>query len=114
MTKQTQSVPVWLWAACYALWIALFLSGFFLIGQVRSVLTSLGELTPANYWMISAADRYALLLLGVVWLVLTLALEAYLRAGVHKGLFWPRAGRVVLWVVGLLAVTSAAQYLLDR
>lgn len=114
MTKQTQSAPVWLWAACYALWTALFLSGFILIGQVRSVLTGLGELTPANYWMISAADRYALLLLGVVWLVLALALEAYLRAGVQKGLFWSRAGRVVLWVAGLLVVTTAAQYLLAR
>lgn len=112
MTRRTQSASVLLWAACYILWTLLFAAGFFLTTQVRAVFTGLAELTPANYWMISAVDRYALLLLGVVWLVLALVLEAYLRGGVQKGIFWPRAGRVVLWVVGLLAVTTLAQFLL--
>lgn len=112
MTNRTHPAPVLLWAACYVLWILLFASGFFLITQARALFAGLAELTPANYWIISAVDRYALLLLGVVWLVLALALEAYLRGGVQKGIFWARAGRVVLWVVGLLAVTTLAQFLL--
>lgn len=113
MSKHTQSAPLWLWAVCYALWTALFGAGFFLIAQIRLVLTALGGLTSANYWMISAADRYAVLLLGAIWLVLALALEAYLRGGVNLGVFWPRAGRVIAWTVGCLAATTVGQWLLN-
>ena len=113
MTKQTPSPSLLLWAACYLLWTILFAVGFWLIFQTRLALMALGELTPANYWILSAADRYAVLLLGAAWLVLALAGEAYLRDGVHKGIFWSRAGRASAWLLGFAALTTLAQLLLN-
>jgi hypothetical protein len=112
MTKKIQSVPVLLWAICYTLWLLFFATGFWLIIQVRLVLMALGRLTPANHWILGAVDRYALLLLGVVWLILVFVLEAYLRGGVHKGIFWSRVGRVVVWLVGFLVLMTGLQFLL--
>jgi len=112
MTKRTQTFPVLLWATCYTLWLLFFAAGFWLMLRIRLVLLGLGRLASANHWILSAVDRYALLLLGVVWLVLALALEAYLRGGVQKGIFWSRARRTVLWMVGLLAFTTAAAFVL--
>lgn len=112
MTKQTPSPSLLLWAACYALWTLLFAVGFWLIFQTRLVLMALAGLTPANHWVLSAVDRYAVLLLGAAWLVLALAGEAYLRDGVHKGIFWSRAGRATFWLVGFAGLTTLVQLLL--
>ena len=112
MTNPIQSVPILLWAICYTLWFVFFAAGLWLIVQIRLALLALGQLTPANHWILSAVDRYALLLLGVVWLVLAFALEAYLRGGVHNGVFWPRTGRVTACFVGFLALTTLLQLLL--
>jgi len=112
MTKQISSIPVLLWVVCYTLWLLFFASGLWLVVQMRLVLLGLGRLTPANYWILSAVDRYAILLLGLVWLILAFVLEAYLRGGVVKGIFWSRVGRVTVGIVGFLALTTGLQFLL--
>lgn len=99
--------------AVYAVWVAFFVAGFWLIPQVRILLLDLAGLTPANRWILSAIDRYATLLLGLIWLVIVLYVEHYLRTAVEAGRLGRRILRVVLWFVGFALAIFAGQYVVE-
>jgi hypothetical protein len=102
-----QLLPLYL--ACYAMWLALSALGVWLIFAVRSVLVDLAFLFRFNPWVVRAIDNFAIVTLGLIWLVGIMFLENSLRQGVAKHRLWGRAARAFVFV----AVALGLCYLLQ-
>lgn len=97
---------------CYAVLIVLAAGGFFIMLQLRINVVDIFRHFDLNRWILSAIDRFGILILALLWLILVMALEPYLRDGMGNGRFWQRAGLVTGIEVVLLIVSYGLQLVL--
>ena len=62
---------------------------------IRELLGRLSVLLMADIWVSAVVDKFALLILGLAWLVFAIASENYYRKGVGEGNLAKRFGLVV-------------------
>lgn len=93
-----------MYVACYATWVALSVLGLYVAIVWRAVVIEVAALMSDDTWSISLADKVAVILLMLAWLVFVMVLETYLRAGVVRNRFWSLAAKALLIEVALLAV----------
>lgn len=96
---------VFIYVACYVVWLAFSGVGFWLLLALRINLIDAAILMRFNPWQVRTVDRFALFGLGIAWFVGILALEYYLRAGVGSGTLWRRTRRIAL-ALGLACAIS--------
>jgi hypothetical protein len=82
------------YALCYLMWAVSAALGVLAMIFSRGLLVSVFALTPANRWILSAVDKFGLILLGLAWLVFVIAVESYYRNGVDGGDLARRFGLV--------------------
>lgn len=99
----------WLYVACYAIWFALCAATFWLIVQLRANLLDLAYLTGNAREMVGLIDRFGIILLGILFIVIILVMEHKLRTGIEKGLLWRRA----LTYAGVLLVVIVISHVLQ-
>jgi hypothetical protein len=104
-TREQLWRSVFLYVACYILWLGLSALGLGLLILLRGNLIDLAFWLATNPWVPRAIDRFGIFLLGLLWLGGVIGLEGYLRNGVAKGRLWVRTGRVlaILVIVGSLS-----------
>lgn len=90
---------------CYVIWLLFAAFGFWLLLSLRTNLFDLGVWLAFNPWQVRAIDRFAILILGLLWFIGILVLENYLRVGVERQSFWQRA-RFVALLLGAGALLS--------
>jgi len=90
----------------YGLWLASAALSLWLVLQIRFLL--LVELPMRmlniNHWAFSAIDKFGLVILGVVWLVLVVVSEEYFRRMIDHGLRL----RAVVWLFVVMGVLLGA------
>lgn len=99
-----------LYVACYAIWFALCAAMFVLIVNLRSNLLDLVNLTGGRQEMAGLVDRFGIILLGVLFIVVILVMEHKLRTGVEKGLLWKRAIVGAAILVGAIVISNALHF----
>lgn len=114
---QTQTrEPLWrtvlLYVACYLWWIALSALGLWLLFQVRTNLVDFAIWLQLNPWVPRTVDRFAIYLLGLLWLGGVIGLEGYLRRGVEQEQLWVRVGRILVMLLIIGAISYGLQLLL--
>ena len=70
----------------------------------RSATIDFTTLVTDDVWSIALADKGAVILLMLAWLVFVVVLETYLRAAVVRNRLWSLAAKVLAAEVVLLAV----------
>jgi len=115
MSKQRKVVQVGLmylgWAVVVALGVWLSLTGRDIILNVLS-LTYI-RTSSARAWQVHALDKFGILAIGTSWLVLMIGSEEYFRAGVKRGLLYPRLGGFLGAEIVLLALVHLADLLVQ-
>ena len=86
---------VLLYGLCYLLWIVSVALGVLDMILIRELLGRLSVLLMADIWVSAVVDKFALLILGLAWLVFAIASENYYRKGVGEGNLAKRFGLVV-------------------
>jgi len=79
---------------CYLLWVVSAALGFLGLLVGRGLLIGLFSLTRANRWVLSAIDKFGLLILGLICLGFVIFCESYYREGVEESKLWKRFGLV--------------------
>ncbi len=99
-----------LYVACYVIWFALCAVTFWLIVNLRANLLDLVYLTGGRQEILGLVDRFGIMLLGVLFIVIILVTEHKLRTGVEKGLLWKRALVAAAILVGVIVVSYILQF----
>ena len=94
---------------CYAIWIALSLFAFWVGWQFRTNLMDLLYVLRAHPFVVSAVDKFGLVILAIFALGYIIGLEHYFRVGLEKGKFWPRALKVAVIELVALVISTALQ-----
>ena len=95
-----------MYVACYVIWVALSVLGLYVAIVWRSATIDLTTLVTDDVWSIALADKVAVILLMLAWLVFVVVLETYLRAAVVRNRLWSLAAKVLAAGVVLLAVAN--------
>ncbi len=101
-----------MYLACYALWVGFVLVGAWLILQGRAAMFDLAVWLRWNPWAVDAVAQFAVVTLGLIWLVAILGTEYYLRQGVVKERLWRRAFRLFVIEAVLAGIFVGMQLLL--
>jgi hypothetical protein len=96
-----------LYVACYVIWFALCAATFVLIVNLRSNMLDVVSLTGGRQEMAGLVDRFGIILLGVLFIVVILVMEHKLRTGIEKGLLWKRALIGTAILVGTILISNA-------
>lgn len=99
------------YVACYVIWFALCALMFVLIVNLRSNMLDLVSLTGGGREMAGLVDRFGIILLGVLFIVVILVMEHKLRTGIEKGLLWKRAIIGAAILVGAIVISNALHFL---
>lgn len=94
VASYTGYLVLWLAYSAITFWLILRLEEIFVVGAMQLRL---------NPWQVRAVDKFALVLLGLIWLIGMLMVEHYFRIGVTKRQLMRRAGKVF---VSLAVVTA--------
>ncbi len=105
----TRPNPV-LYVACYVIWFALCAVTFWLIVNLRTNLLDLAYLTGGRQEMMGLVDRFGIILLGILFIVIILVMEHKLRTGVENGLLWKRAIVAAAILVSVIVVSYILQF----
>lgn len=103
-----------LYVACYAIWFALCAATFWLIVNLRANMLDLAYLTGGRQEMVGLVDRFGIILLGVLFIIVILVMEHKLRTGIEKGLLWKRAITATAILVGVIVVSYILQFAAAR
>jgi hypothetical protein len=98
---------VLLYTACYVMWAVLSALGLYVAIVWRAVVIDLAPRISGDRWAISLADKVAVILLMLTWLVFVIVQEANLREAVVRNRLWSRAGKVLLVEVVLIIAAYA-------
>ncbi len=83
-----------LYVLCYVLWFITVALGLYNLLSIRGLyllILEVGALKGSfNPWAISAADKFAFLILAVIFLAFVIYCESYYRVGVIKSKLWRR------------------------
>lgn len=105
----TRPNPV-LYVACYVIWFALCAVTFWLIVNLRTNLLDLVYLTGGRQEIMGLVDRFGIILLGILFIVIILVMEHKLRTGVENGLLWKRAIVAAAILVSVIVVSYILQF----
>lgn len=93
------------WVGCYILWTVYSGIGLLLFWLLRGNVLEVARASTSDAFVVGLADRVGTIVLGLLWLIGVMALEAYLRNGVHKGQFPARAIRTAVVIGCIIAVS---------
>lgn len=111
---ETGSGPSWPRVLQYVLyfiaWIVSIGLGLWVMTQLRVNLLDISVALNVNPWAMSAIDKFSFFILGLVWLVLILLTENYLRTAVARNLLLRRLAKVFGIGLALLAISYGLQF----
>ncbi|HMO59649.1 MAG TPA: hypothetical protein PKA05_17815 [Roseiflexaceae bacterium] len=111
--KTASPRPAWFeWVACYLIWLVICIFGGYTISLILPLLLEIALALEANQWVGRAVRQLALPVLGLIWLLLIFWSEHYLRTAIGHGLLWRRTIRILTTLITLLAIITAAGYLI--
>ena len=96
--------------ATYALWLVVSAGSLLVVLVARSATTAFFRLVTLNRWVVGAIDKFNLLLLGIIGLIVILFMERYLLEGKNKGQLLRRFGICA----GIEVLLYAFFYLVER
>jgi len=91
---------------CYAVWLVLSAMIIWLMVQLRLNLLDITLLLNLGPWAHLLIDRWGLVVLGILAMGAIVVLEHYLRTGLAKKRFWPRAA----YAFFIMAIALAFSY----
>jgi hypothetical protein len=95
----------------YLLWfISMALMGLCLIAG-RSSFMAVATAAGSNRWILSFLDRFGILVLGLLSLILVIYFEHYYRTGADQRRLWQRFARVTLLQIAFLAASFGLSWL---
>jgi hypothetical protein len=102
----------------YAMWLAILLLGVWFLLTSRDALLGLVDMldvneTTSHAWRLISMERFYLVGAGMVWLVVMVFSEAYLRRGVARGRLVSRFARIFGVVVLLTFVADVTLFALQ-
>jgi hypothetical protein len=102
----------------YAMWLAILLLGIWFLLISRDALLGLIDVlmadeTTSHTWRLISFERFYLVGAGLVWLVVMVFSELYLRRGVARGKLVPRFARIFGVVMLLVFVSDAVIFALQ-
>lgn len=95
----------------YLLWFFFCAIAFFAIWRVQAILVSDLFFMRVNPWQLRAIEKWALWLMGAVWVVGIFLSEGYLRKGVEKNRLFVYTGKLFLIPVLIIAFSYLIQML---
>ncbi len=104
---------VFLYVACYGLWIIYAGLAFWLIFLVRDLFVTLSMVAHLNPWAVRAVDKWTVYVLGAAWLAAVIWMESALRQSVERKTLWQLAGRLAAALIAIGGVSYGIQQLLQ-
>ena len=96
----------WSYVLGYVLWIVSAALGVLDMFVCWGLFMRVFTLTSANRRVLAAADRFAILFLGLIGLAFVIFCEHYYREGVEKNVLWRRFGLVTAAELFLLVLAG--------
>jgi len=85
-------------------WVAFSIAALWILTRLRELFFALLFLVGVDAFVLRALDKFGLVFLALIWVVVVGLLEEYLRSGVQKGRLRERIVRVALIETGLLGL----------
>jgi hypothetical protein len=102
-------ITVLRYLAYLSLWLLLVALAAVLGWSLRTNLFDVGIWLRWNPWVVRGIDRWAIFLLGLLWLIFFFATEGYLRAAVPQRRLWAKARALLIIVLILLVISYGLQ-----
>ncbi len=99
--------------ACYGILVVFVAIMTVLMLQLRIVIVEVGLALGLTSWAMTVLDQFGFIILGVIWLISFLLIEAHLRHGVPTNTLWRRAGKILTWEFVLIFLVFAALQILS-
>lgn len=91
--------------AWWLAWGGFSLMGLFVLARVRAIMLHVGVLLGAEGYSIGTLDKFGLIILAILWIVVVAVLESSLRSALHRGRLGERCLQVALIQVGIIALS---------
>ena len=76
---------IWSYVLCYLFWIVSVGLGLLDMILIRELLGQFSDLLVADIWICVVVDKFALLILGLIWIAFTIVSENHYRKGISEG-----------------------------
>jgi hypothetical protein len=98
--------------ACYGIVAVIVAIMTWLMLQLRTVIVQIALALGLSSWTMTVVDQFGVILLGILWLIAFLVIEAYLRYGVPINKLWQRAIKIIIWEFILIILVFVALQIL--
>jgi hypothetical protein len=98
--------------ACYGILTVIVAIMTWLMLQLRTVIVQIALALGLSSWTMTVVDQFGVILLGILWLIAFLVIEAYLRQGVPINKLRSRAIKIIIWEFILIILVFVALQIL--